>query len=148
VVLCPSTVRIFLFEIDACLLTSVCSRWSFGSSRIQVDADLKVLSEFLSSLQNDTIRGYPPISSLTNLQTASRTPGQNGSHLRPDLFSSCPGYVSRLKNINMLLRFLVEDEIYRLTVWSNPTHDAKRGTDHLGTTERTMTDVRPTFAPL
>jgi phosphatidylinositol 4-kinase len=48
-------------------------RYSYGGSRVQVDADIKVLSEFLSSLQTDTIRGYSPISSLTAMQAPSRT---------------------------------------------------------------------------
>jgi hypothetical protein len=50
-------------------------------------------------------------------------------------------YTARLRSINLPLRLLVENEIFRLTVWSNPINDARRGTDHIGTTERTMTEV-------
>jgi phosphatidylinositol 4-kinase len=67
-----------------------------------------------------------------------RRPPPGSSHLL-DAFAA---YLTRLKTVNQLLRFLVEDEINRLSVWTNPTHDLKRGTDYVGTMERTMTDVR------
>jgi hypothetical protein len=50
-------------------------------------------------------------------------------------------YVSRLKSINHPLRLLVENEIFRLSVWANPSNDGKRGTDHVGTSERNMSEV-------
>lgn len=49
-----------------------------------------------------------------------------------------------LRNTNRLLRLLVENELYRLTVWDNPTNDIGRGTDHLCTFERETLDVRCT----
>jgi phosphatidylinositol 4-kinase len=49
------------------------NRWSYGANRVQVDADVKVLSEFLSYLQTDTVRGSPAISSLSPVQSASRS---------------------------------------------------------------------------
>jgi len=55
-------------------------------------------------------------------------------------------YSTRLKSINFPLRLLVENEIFRLTVWANPINDAKRGTDHVGTTERTMLEVSGDFS--
>ena len=50
-------------------------------------------------------------------------------------------YTSSLKDLNILLRLLVDNEIFRLTVWTNPTNDAKRGVDHFGTVEKTMTEA-------
>ncbi|EIN07209.1 hypothetical protein PUNSTDRAFT_71064 [Punctularia strigosozonata HHB-11173 SS5] len=100
-------------------------QWSFGSNRVQLDVDVKVLSEFLSYLQTDTIRGTFQTTSLSNNSPTGRI----------------SQYLTRLKSSNQLLRLLVEDDLYRLTVWSNPTHDLKRGGDHLGTTDRTMTDT-------
>lgn len=41
-------------------------RWSYGANRAQIDADMKVLSEFLSYLQTDKIRGFTDISSFTS----------------------------------------------------------------------------------
>lgn len=50
-------------------------------------------------------------------------------------------YVGRLRSINHPLKMLVENEISRLNVWANPTNDPKRGTDHVGTAERSLTEV-------
>ncbi|EGO21128.1 hypothetical protein SERLADRAFT_452259 [Serpula lacrymans var. lacrymans S7.9] len=97
-------------------------QWSYGANRVQIDADIKVLSEFLSYLQSDLVRGTVTLSSLSPAQSASRT----------------SAYVSRLKNINQPLRLLVENEIFKLTVWANPSSDAKRGTDPSGTVERSI----------
>ena len=49
-------------------------RWSYGSNRVQIDADIKLLSEFLSYLQADSIRGYPPISSLAPTHAPTQSP--------------------------------------------------------------------------
>ena len=51
-------------------------------------------------------------------------------------------YNGLLKNENVHLRCLVENEIFRLSVWANPTNDAKRGGDHIGTVEKVMMEVR------
>ncbi|KAK7034075.1 Phosphatidylinositol 4-kinase stt4 [Paramarasmius palmivorus] len=93
-------------------------QWSYGANRVQVDADIRVLSEFLSYLQTDAIRSTLAISSLAPAQLASRSTYYN----------------TRLKELNHPLRLLVENEIYRLSVWANPTNDPKRGSDHVGTT--------------
>ena len=46
-----------------------------------------------------------------------------------------------MKNENVPLRLLVENEVFRLSVWTNPSNDPKRGTDHVGTVEKVMMDV-------
>ncbi|KAI0647399.1 atypical/PIKK/PI4K protein kinase [Trametes meyenii] len=99
-------------------------QWSFGSNRMQIDADIKLLSEFLSYLQADVIRGTPAISSLASAHAQSQTAQYNAS----------------LKNLALPLRLLVENEVFRLTVWSNPGNDPKRGTDHICQLEKTMLD--------
>ncbi|EPS96826.1 hypothetical protein FOMPIDRAFT_1052946 [Fomitopsis schrenkii] len=99
-------------------------QWSYGSNRVQIDADIKLLSEFLNHLQTDVIRGYQAISSLN--------PGQSPSQVSH--------YFASLKNLNLPLRLLVDNEIVRLTVWSNPTNDPKRGPDHVVSIEKTMLD--------
>lgn len=65
-----------------------------------------------------------------------------------DIYSSCPlkrdtclDHRNVIKNLNMPLRLLVENEIFRLSVWSNPSNDAKRGADHPGNVEKIMVDV-------
>ncbi|KAI0934808.1 hypothetical protein AcW1_006214 [Taiwanofungus camphoratus] len=101
---------------------SVRPQWSYGANRVQIDADIKLLSEFLSYLQADAVRGFPAISSLNPVQSPSQK-----SH-----------YIGSLKNLNLPLRLLVENEIFRLTVWANPANDPKRGIDYLVSIERTM----------
>ncbi|KAJ6490589.1 hypothetical protein C8R47DRAFT_1122870 [Mycena vitilis] len=97
-------------------------QWSYGANRVQVDADIKVLSEFLSYLQTDSVRGSAAISSLSPAQSESRSSES----------------VSKLRSLNHPLKLLVENEIYRLTVWANPTNDPKRGSDH---TERGLLEA-------
>ncbi|KAJ6618823.1 hypothetical protein B0H10DRAFT_2217316 [Mycena sp. CBHHK59/15] len=97
-------------------------QWSYGANRVQVDADIKVVSEFLSYLQTDTVRGSLAISSLSPAQSASRS----------------SEYTSKLRSLNHPLKLLVENEIFRLGVWANPTNDPKRGTDH---TERGLLEA-------
>ncbi|TBU65484.1 atypical/PIKK/PI4K protein kinase [Dichomitus squalens] len=99
-------------------------QWSHGSNRVQVDADIKLLSEFLSYLQADSIRGYAPISSLAPTHAPTQA----------------PYYIAALKNLGLPLRLLVENEVFRLTVWGNPVNDTKRGQDHICLVEKTMLD--------
>ena len=49
--------------------------------------------------------------------------------------------------MNLPLRLLTENEIFRLTVWANPTNDPKRGTDHSGTAAATLLEVRSIRRP-
>ncbi len=44
--------------------------------------------------------------------------------------------------MNIPLRLLVDDEIFRLTVWANPTSDPKRGQDYYPAVEKSLNDVR------
>ena len=49
-------------------------------------------------------------------------------------------YKSFLKNHALPLRLLVENEIFRLSVWNNPTNDLKRGVDPACVTEKAIVD--------
>ena len=51
-------------------------------------------------------------------------------------------YATRLRSINLPLRLLTENEVFRLMVWANPTNDPKRGSDQVGTTLATLFEVR------
>ncbi|KAF9246393.1 hypothetical protein BU15DRAFT_85159 [Melanogaster broomeanus] len=115
------TMRESLYR-TACSWFAVRPQWSFGANRVQLDADIKVLSEFLGHLQTDSVRGLASLSSLSPAQSVAKN----------------SLYVTRLKNVNHPLRLLVENEIYRLTVWANPGNDARRGHDHHATIERSM----------
>ncbi|KAF7980170.1 hypothetical protein HWV62_39641 [Athelia sp. TMB] len=118
---CESAAKESLYEL-AYSWFAVRPQWSYGSNRVQVDADVKVLSEFLSYLQDDSVRSATTVSSLSQAQT------------RPAY------YAQQLKNVNQPLRLLVENEIFRLAVWGNPSNEARRGGDHVGSSERTMLD--------
>jgi len=119
-------------------------RWSHGSNRLQMDADSKLLTEFLSVLQTDTARLAHEVSSLGHTQAASL----NSSNCTSPFFLKflngqifILAYVSRLKSHSVPLKLLVENELYRLSVWANPMNESKRGVDYSTNLERTMTDV-------
>ncbi|KAM6500354.1 hypothetical protein JOM56_003368 [Amanita muscaria] len=100
-------------------------QWTYGASRVQIEADVKALSNFLTHLQADTVPSSSVISSLTLQQLASRS----------------DYYKTRIRDINTPLRLLAENEIYRLLVWNNPTNDPKRGPNNTGTIERLQTEA-------
>ncbi|KAK7038059.1 hypothetical protein R3P38DRAFT_3311292 [Favolaschia claudopus] len=118
---CENVMRDILYNA-AYSWFAVRPQWSYGANRVQVDADIKVVSEFLSYLQSDTVRGPAAISSLSPAQSESRSSEYN----------------SKLRSLNHPLKLLVDNEISRLTVWANPTNDPKRGTDH---TERGLLEA-------
>ncbi|OSD08514.1 atypical/PIKK/PI4K protein kinase [Trametes coccinea BRFM310] len=128
-VYCEHQLRLSLYHA-AYSWFAVRPQWSYGSNRVQIDADIKLLSEFLSYLQADSVRGFPAISSLAPAYAPSQP-----SH-----------YTASLKNLVLPLRLLVENEVFRLTVWSNPVNDPKRGTDHLCQLEKTMLESTWTAA--
>ncbi|KZT09606.1 atypical/PIKK/PI4K protein kinase [Laetiporus sulphureus 93-53] len=117
-------------QFRQCLYTAAFSwfstrpQWSYGSNRIQINADIKLLSEFLNHLQTDSIRGIQTISSMSPARSSALA----------------SRYLASLKNVNLPLRLLIENEIFRLTVWSNPANEPKRGADHLISIEKTMLD--------
>ncbi|KIJ56890.1 hypothetical protein M422DRAFT_238481 [Sphaerobolus stellatus SS14] len=91
-------------------------KWSYGTDRIQLDTEIRLLNEFFHLVQSDSVRSSLYLSALDE---------KSASDFMPDF-----------KNTNLLLRLLVENEIYRLCVWKNPTNDSQRGTDHLNFTEK------------
>ncbi|EMD38197.1 hypothetical protein CERSUDRAFT_113350 [Gelatoporia subvermispora B] len=103
---------------------SVRPQWSYGANRVQLDSDIRQLSEFLAFLQADLIRGRTAVTSLYN----------------PQLTPQSSQYVISLKNLNLPLKLLVEHEISRLSVWANPLNDPRRGSDHINTLEKAMLD--------
>lgn len=59
--------------------------------------------------------------------------------------SNLSDYASRMRSLNLPLRLLTENEIFRLSVWMNPANDPKKGSDLVGNTERTLLEVIPQF---
>lgn len=96
-----------------------------------MDADIRILSEFLSCLQTDSVRGSPSSLSLSSAPSVTKTSRRcsvlSGRRCFVHVTSE---YTSRLRSINQPLRLLIETEMFRLQVWGNPTNDPKRGTDH------------------
>ncbi|KAF5358382.1 hypothetical protein D9756_001382 [Leucocoprinus leucothites] len=121
---CENLLRESLYRL-AFSWYSIVPQWTYGADRVQLNAELKVLSEFLSYLQADSFRGLPSISSLSPLQYVSRN----------------SYYTARLRDLNTPLRLLTESELFRLSVWVNPMNDIKRSTDMIGVTERGLVDT-------
>lgn len=99
-------------------------QWSFGANRVQIDSDVKLLNAFLEAVQQDGVRADHLTTSLAAERHASRA----------------SDYIARQKSLNNLLRLLVETEITRLNVWSNPINDFRRGPDHVIAAERSFLD--------
>jgi hypothetical protein len=147
-VCCATPVRRLHVRVPSICADIRLNRWTFGANRVQVDADVKVLSEFLSYLQTDSVRGTLSISSLFPSQSSPPTRRKSSKDVACDKDTKIVlDYVSRLKSINHPLRLLVENEIFRLAVWANPSNDVKRGTDHVGTSERNMSEVGHNIYP-
>ncbi|PPQ98140.1 hypothetical protein CVT26_003184 [Gymnopilus dilepis] len=118
---CENALRDCLYTV-AFSWFAVRPQWSYGANRVQVDVDIKILSEFLSYLQSDSVRGPSTISSLSTTR------------------SNPAYYAERMRTLNLPLRLLTENEIFRLSVWVNPTNDGRKGGDLIGNTERTLLD--------
>ncbi|KAF7295444.1 hypothetical protein MIND_01084200 [Mycena indigotica] len=135
---CENILRENLYKVAYSWFT-VRPQWSFGANRVQVDADIKVVSEFLSYLQTDAVRGSAVISSLAPVQSESKS----------------SQFTLKLRSINHPLKLLVENELNRLSVWANPVNDPKRGSDHVerglfeaswATMVRTVWQIDPAIA--
>ncbi|KXN92250.1 Phosphatidylinositol 4-kinase stt4 [Leucoagaricus sp. SymC.cos] len=136
---CENLLREALYRL-AFSWYSARAQWTYGADRAQLHADLKALSEFLSYLQTDTVRGLPSISSLSPLQSVSRTSCK--TKLKPVYsLKRFLDYSARLRDLSTPLRLLTESELFRLSVWINPTNDSKRSTDLVGATERGLIDT-------
>lgn len=91
--------------------------WSFGSSRIQVGAEMALLEEVITALQNDHVRADHDQTSLND-----RSPAFPVS-----AFKSSREYMIYHKERSRLIQLLIENEIMRLHVWSNVTEDGSKG---------------------
>src|ERR1700678_2087928 len=58
------------------------------------------------------------------------------------LTSPSSDYADRMRSLNLPLRLLTENEIFRLSVWNNPTNETSKGSDLIGNTERTLLEAR------
>ncbi|KAF8643783.1 hypothetical protein AX16_008802 [Volvariella volvacea WC 439] len=111
---CENILRESLYTL-AYAWFAVRPQWSYGANRVQIEADIQVLSELRTYLQHDSVRSLPSISSLSPAQFVTR--------------SSI--YTERLQIINLPLRLLVDEELSRLHVWADPTGLAGRAAEHV-----------------
>lgn len=102
-----------------------------------MDADIKLLVEFLDAVRRDTPKDAFNVSSL------DASPPSTCSFARDNSLRSDPSHTvhANVKSHQQLLSLLLENEIIRLNVWSNPTNDPKRGADHVNSIERSFSDV-------
>nr|XP_031861737.1 uncharacterized protein CI109_002970 [Kwoniella shandongensis]KAA5528809.1 hypothetical protein CI109_002970 [Kwoniella shandongensis] len=105
-------------------------QWSFGSDRIQVGAEVKLLEDFLLAVQGDHVRGDHSTSSLNDRTPAFLVQGSR----------SIQEYTAQHKDRVKLLVLLVENEISRLIVWCNPANETGRPAGpNVGNLERSTT---------
>ncbi|ORY33464.1 hypothetical protein BCR39DRAFT_520273 [Naematelia encephala] len=107
---------------------SVRPQWSFGSDRIQVGAEIKLLQEFLTAIQEDTVRGNYSVSSMSDRAPAFLVPGS----------TSLQDYTTLHRDRIRILQLLVESEISRLLVWYNPLNEPNRGSANPPALEKTI----------
>ncbi|KAJ9125427.1 hypothetical protein QFC22_000388 [Naganishia vaughanmartiniae] len=98
------------------IFSAALSCWSFGSNRIQLGAEIKLLEEVYTAVEHDRIRAHHRLSSLPQSEGISRASGR----------VSLRDYASKNTERTQLLNLLLENEISRLRVWMNVTSDPAR----------------------
>jgi phosphatidylinositol 4-kinase len=111
---------------------AVPAQWTFGSSRLQVAAEMSLMRELLATLAADKQRSVFVITSFPPSLEGVRFPGG----------LSVAGAARSFEEQRALLQLLVEDELSRFTVWNNPTGEGKRDADFTGQLSGSMTDAR------
>lgn len=104
--------------------------WSFGSNRLQVLAELRLMKEVLRLLEQDRMAA---IESLTSFPA-------DPSYVRLSGHLSVPQAVKSIAEQRQVLILLVENEIIRYSVWSNPLDSPERGRDFVGSATSKMSE--------
>lgn len=118
-------------------------QWSFGSDRIQVGAEIKLLQEFAQAITDDHVRGDYSTSSMSDRPPALLIRGERTGHVCSQLTAGSTTlheYTVQHRDRVRILQLLVENEINRLSVWCNPVNEAGR-TPAPGALERSVTMV-------
>lgn len=105
-------------------------QWSFGSDRIQVGAEIRLLQDFINAVQEDQIRGDHSTTSMRDRAAAWINPGT----------TSMQDYIAQHRDRVRLLQLLVENEISRLNVWCNPANDRGRSIATVGAVESSVSN--------
>ncbi|MCO5553770.1 hypothetical protein L7F22_007296 [Adiantum nelumboides] len=88
-------------------------QWSFGSNRLQVAAEMQLMRELLDVLKADTFKAQYAITSFPPSMEGVRMPGHQ----------TVPQAIDSFAGRRALLQLLVEDELSRFSVWSNPINE-------------------------
>ena len=106
-------------------------QWSFGSNRLQALAEMQLLSDTLDTVNADALRAVSVITSFPSDMAYVHLPG----HV------TLAEATRSLADQRLLLAVLIENELSRYSVWSNPLAVATRGLDYNGPATRAMTDA-------
>lgn len=90
--------------------------WSYGSNRIQIQAEMLLLEQVMIAVRDDRIRGDHAISSFTDRLPTFPLTG----------YSSLREYTLQHEETSRLLLLLLESEVGRLSVWCKPTGDGRK----------------------
>ncbi|CAO1625236.1 unnamed protein product [Sympodiomycopsis kandeliae] len=108
---------------------SVAPQFSFGGNRLQSSSEMQILQELLAAVKADSVKSQSIVTSCHSISSV-RLPGhltlQDGNRDALDR--------------KAVLQLLVEDELRRITVWTNPLNDPSRGSDFQGDSLKSMTD--------
>lgn len=128
---------------------SVRPQWSFGSDRIQLGAEIKLLQDFLTAVQSDTIRGDHSTSSMSDRAPAFLIRGElrvaeprAAPATEPAGSASVQDYTAQHKDKVRLLGLLIENEMARLNVWCNPQSEPGRSVQVSSGLEKGVSLVR------
>ena len=119
-------------------------QWSFGSDRIQVGAEIRLLQEFSAAIGADHVRGDYMTSSMSDRPPALLVRGEflrgrQCGELIPGS-TSLHEYTNQHRDRVKVLQLLLENEINRLSVWCNPVNEPNR-TPNAGALERSVNFV-------
>lgn len=101
--------------------------WSYGADRLQLTEDIKAMKRLISMAQLD--QRYPSAVLSSRPEVTQRQPaGPTALDVRH-------------QDLRKLLLLHLESEIQRISVWSNPIEEPRRGADPASPTGRSMTAV-------
>lgn len=105
-------------------------RWTFGSNHLQVRAEMKLLREVLGLVGRDRMAA---IESLTSFPP-------DPAYVRLAGHTTVSQVVQTVGEQRQALVLLLENELHRYSVWSNPMQASQRDSDFVGPAMGKMTD--------
>ncbi|SPO37665.1 related to phosphatidylinositol-4-kinase [Pseudozyma flocculosa] len=113
-------------------------QWSFGSNRLQLRAEIQLLSELLDHLRVDRVR-----TDHHHLTSFASSSASTASSVRlPPHGITVAEAAQASERKRTLLRLLLENEQARFSVWANPLGEGARGSDYVGELTKSMTEAR------